>query len=215
VACKSDFLPAERHRQLLDWTLANSERFRPATVASRDGTIVDPADRVAFTTRELGSELDWLHARFEEAFADLRTQVPTSMHQVRHIELELAAHGDGAHFAPHVDVPVGKRRQPLGTRPDLPHDRLLSAVYYYHSEPKRFDGGNLRLYRFGFDPQGSGTDRDSFVEFEPSQNSLVAFPTWALHEVREVRCPSREFRDFRFAVNCWYCGGAADDLEPA
>jgi SM-20-related protein len=29
------------------------------------------------------------------------------------------------------------------------------------------------------------------------------FPSWVLHEVRPVSCPSKRFVDSRFAINCW------------
>ena len=46
-----DFLPAEGHRALLDWTLANEARFRPAPLA---GGIVDTEVRRAQVLRDLG-----------------------------------------------------------------------------------------------------------------------------------------------------------------
>ena len=77
-------------------------------------------------------------------------------------------------------------------------DRLLSAVYYFHAEPKAFSGGALRLYPFG-----AKKDEDSFADVQPEQNTLLVFPSWAPHEVLPVSCPSGRFSDSRFAVNCW------------
>jgi Rps23 Pro-64 3,4-dihydroxylase Tpa1-like proline 4-hydroxylase len=119
------------------------------------------------------------------------------------VELELAAHGDGAHFHAHLDIPNGKHRKPLGAEPGM--DRILSAVYYFHREPKAFSGGDLRLFRFGAHPADGPVAEEDRVDIAPLQNSLVAFPSWALHEVRPIQCPSQAFEDYRFAINCWYC----------
>lgn len=117
-----------------------------------------------------------------------------------YVELELVADGDGAHFVRHSDIPTGPGRRPLGGDAKGQQDRLLSGVYYFHREPKAFSGGALRLHRFG------GVDvPEDWVDVEPEQNSFVAFPTWAPHEVRPISCPSRDFADSRLAVNAWLC----------
>jgi Rps23 Pro-64 3,4-dihydroxylase Tpa1-like proline 4-hydroxylase len=95
---------------------------------------------------------------------------------------------------------VGQGRRPLGGDDSGKQDRLVSAVYYFHSAPKRFTGGTLRLYRMA-DREGKG----DFVEFEPELNSLAVFPSWARHEVRRVACPGCSFDQYRFAVNAWLC----------
>jgi len=106
------------------------------------------------------------------------------------IELELVASNDGAFFKRHIDTFIRGAR--------TSSDRLLSGVYYFHAEPKAFSGGALRLYPFGRE-QGES----NFAEVQPEQNTLVAFPSWAWHEVLPVSCPSRRFSDSRFNVNCW------------
>jgi Rps23 Pro-64 3,4-dihydroxylase Tpa1-like proline 4-hydroxylase len=108
------------------------------------------------------------------------------------LELELAAHGDGAFYHAHTDIAVGETRKKRSDK----SDRVLSAVYYFYAEPKAFSGGELRLFQLGENP--------AFVELQPLQNSLVVFHSWVPHEVRPVSCPSGEFRDYRFAINCWY-----------
>lgn len=191
---------------MLQWVLAHPERFQPATVSLQNEIVVKPADRQALTTRDFEGELNWLEDRFravqDELLQTLRLTVPA----IESLELEIVAHGNGAHFAPHVDIPVGVGRKPLGGRPGRADDRLLSAVYYFHGEPKSFEGGNLRLYPLGADPKREALETAQFVDIEPAQNTLVAFPSWATHEVRAISCPSEAFADYRFAVNCWYCG---------
>jgi Rps23 Pro-64 3,4-dihydroxylase Tpa1-like proline 4-hydroxylase len=182
------FLASEERAALLAWSLANEARFQPAQLRGR---AVDPSVRRALVLRDLGP----LREVFETRVADL---LPTFIDTLglpafepSGIDLELAAHNDGAHFALHTDTYT----QPSSTARG---HRMLSAVYYFHAEPRGFTGGQLRLHRFG-----TTAPTSEFEEIEPAQNCLVAFPSWAPHEVRPIACPSRAFAHSRFAVNVW------------
>lgn len=187
--------PAERSA-LLDWTLANRTRFKPAGLA---GVGVDPTRRVAGKLKDLGPLYPVIDARLRSMLPAIFAATHTRPFAVEHVELEIAAHGDGAFFARHSDIPLGPGRHPLGGDDGGAQDRLVSAVYYFHREPKGFSGGALRLHRFG------GSEEGGHVDVEPLQNSLLVFPSWAPHEVRRVSCPSGAFEDHRFAVNAWFC----------
>ena len=182
-----DFLSADAHRGLLDWALANEARFRAAPLA---GGIVDPQIRSARVMRDLGSTEPLLRAKIAALVPRWIAELRVTPFDVTEIELELAAHNEGAHFALHTDT----YRTALKAR----GDRMLSAVYYFHAEPKMFSGGLLRLHRIGARPGDPGG-----ADIAPEQNSLVVFPSWGPHEVLRVSCPSGAFADSRFAVNCW------------
>ncbi|MEO7178885.1 MAG: 2OG-Fe(II) oxygenase [Allosphingosinicella sp.] len=201
-----DFLDPAEHRALLDWALANAERFEPARLT---GHVIDPKRRVAERLKDMGPHRAVLERRLKAALPDIFRRTGTRPFEIEFVELEVAAHGDGAFFAHHSDIPVGTGRQPLGGDKSGKQDRLVSAVYYFHREPKRFSGGTLRLYRLG-DYEASG----DYVEFEPEQNSLVVFPSWVRHEVRRVSCPGCGFEDYRFAVNAWLCKTLAPRPRP-
>ena len=212
----SDFLPADAHRRLLDWALDHRDRFRPATVnAGREGSgsEINPAKRVALVTRRLNGIREDLETHLLRAFDSIAERSGYRGPRLTSLELEIAAHGDGAHFRDHVDIPIGPKRVPIGNNPN--EDRVLSAVLYFHRRPKGFSGGALRLYRFGVDVEADGADAANHVDFEPTDNSLVAFPSWVRHEVRRVSCPSGDFADYRFAVNCWYCRPLHDQAASA
>jgi Rps23 Pro-64 3,4-dihydroxylase Tpa1-like proline 4-hydroxylase len=191
------FLDPAEHKALLEWTIANRERFEPARMT---GHVVDPKLRVAERLNDLGPHRAVIERRLDEHLADIFRRTGTKPFEIEYLELEVAGHGDGAFLVHHSDIPFGRHRKPLGGDKAGRQDRLLSAVYYFHREPKCFSGGNLRLYRLG-DHSASG----DYVELEPLQNSLVVFPSWARHEVRRVSCPDCSFEDYRFAVNAWMC----------
>jgi SM-20-related protein len=201
-----DFLSPEDHQAVLNWVIANESAFQPATVTTGiagSGVEVDASKRTALVTRNLGPLEQRLRGALMDALPLLRERTGTGGPVPDSLELEFAAHGDGAHFVAHTDTSYGADRRTVGGRDGAGEDRLLSAVYYFHAEPQGFEGGALRLYRVGADPKALA-DND-FIELQPLQNSLIAFPSWALHEVRPVRCASARFRDYRFALNCWYC----------
>lgn len=189
-----DFLDAETHASLLAWTIDNEAKFKPTLVVSdhQKKAVYDPSSRRSMGLDNLGTTAEL----FRQSIINL---VPTMVRNLRTtpfepsevvLELELVANNDGAFFEPHTDTFTGKRRQG--------GDRVLSAVYYFHAEPKAFSGGALRLYPFG-----GKKDKNAFVDVEPEQNTLLVFPSWALHQVLPVSCPSGRFADSRFNVNCW------------
>ena len=201
-----DAFPAGLHNALLDWALANEHRFAAAKITSgRDGADgrIDPGFRIAATLRDLGPCEPEVREHMLAHLPRLLSATGTSGPQPVSLELELAAHGDGAHYEAHLDVPVGPGRVAVGA--GAHEDRVLSAVYYFHRRPQRFEGGALRLYRFGANPQAMPIADGDWIDLEPIDNSLVAFPSWAVHAVRPVSCPTRAFADSRFALNCWFC----------
>ena len=190
---------------MLAWALENRRKFSPAVVnKGRVGSEnrVNLERRIALTTRDLGPLESMLRQRLLGAFEDLNARIGTSLSNPS-LELEFAAHGEGAFFGAHTDIPIGCNRRTLSDQPG--HDRIISAVYYFHGLPKGFSGGALRLYRLGTDISAKGWETENHVDVEPARDTLIAFPSWAVHEVLKVHCESGRFDDYRFALNCWYC----------
>lgn len=194
-----DFLDAGTHRALLDYTLANVERFQPATVYRPGGMRVDTDARDNLKLSDLGPLKEPVGERMLAALPGLASALGCSFPPGAMLELELTAYGDGAFYRAHTDTGL-----PGAVDPDRKVERdprLLSAVYYFHRQPKAFDGGALRLFRWG---DCDVADPANYRDFEPADNRLVTFLSWSRHEVRPVACPSRRFEDYRFAINCWF-----------
>jgi hypothetical protein len=187
-----DFLPQPELEELLDYVLSHTHKFRPATVGNGDRGFLNTNVRMALTWGNLGPLDAPLQARFRDALPFIMERAGIPAPPPDRLEVGLAAHGDGAFYRPHIDLVIGDQAD----KPSSESGRVLSAVFYFHAEPKRFSGGELRLFRLGTE--------SGFVDIEPFQNSLIAFHSWMRHEVRPVTVPSGEFRDYRFAINCWY-----------
>ena len=116
------FLAEDEHDRLLAWVLDNRARFTPARVI---GGVVDPALRVSETLRDLGPLEEMLSMRLRAALPSLAAATATRAFEADSLELELAAHGEGAHFAPHRDIPIGEGRRQRRRRPSregIQHD---------------------------------------------------------------------------------------------
>jgi SM-20-related protein len=180
-----NFLAEETVAALLDYAVPHEPDFVPTKVRSQR---FDPTVRVSARLRRLGVFQQIIESKILAILPSLIDELRVTPFQVGRLGTELVAHGDGAFYKRHIDTQTAPDR-------DVRRSRALSAVYYFHAEPKAFSGGALRLY-------GIGTGAD-FVDIEPVRNSLLVFPSWAPHEVMPVHCPSRRFIDSRFAINCW------------
>lgn len=193
------FFDPATHQSLLDYVLANQSRFEPATLSRAEGLTVDAKARDNLKLSDLGP----LHAPVSErllaALPELSASLGCSFPPGAMLELELTAYGDGAFYREHSDTNPPGVPGPDGLVERDP--RLLSSVYYFHRQPKAFEGGALRLFRWG---ECDHRDPANFVDLEPADNRLVTFLSWSRHEVRPVRCPTRRFEDYRFAINCWF-----------
>ena len=194
-----DFLPESEVQQLFDWAYSNRDIFRPARVSTTQPR-VDPKVRITLVSTELGPWEEQIRERLLGVLPQILDGTGTRGESPTKLELQLAAHGDGAYYTPHVDVEIGTDRQTSACPV-----RVLSAVYYFHAQPQAFFGGQLRLFGFGPVPAVQEPQLAPHVDIDPIRNSLVVFPSWVPHEVRPISVPTDEFADYRFALNCWHC----------
>jgi Rps23 Pro-64 3,4-dihydroxylase Tpa1-like proline 4-hydroxylase len=187
------FLDSVTHANLLAWAMENEAKFETSSVLLsfvQDEARHDPSQRTSLRVSDFGPMKALLRQRVLDVVPTLIGDLRVTPFEPSKVELELVANNDGAFFKRHIDTFMGDARKTS--------DRMLSAVYYFHAEPKAFAGGALRLYSVG-----TKEHEGNFADVQPEQNMLLAFPSWALHEVLPVSCPSRRFSDSRFNVNCW------------
>jgi Rps23 Pro-64 3,4-dihydroxylase Tpa1-like proline 4-hydroxylase len=149
---------------------------------------------------DFGRFKEGVERRVEELAPCLIAQLGLTPFKPTGFETELVAHENGAFYKRHIDLFTSVR-----DREAVSGDRLISVVVYFHREPRRFDGGELRLY-----PQANPAKppADGVIDLAPQHNTAIAFSSWLPHEVLRVTCSTRDFGDARFAVNCWVLRGA-------
>lgn len=188
-----NFLGEELVKRLLTYAEARQSDFSQSGVgSSKETSIINKEIRQSLMLWDFGDLQSVLQERFEALLPWAVSELHLSPITLGRLELQLVAHGDGSFFREHLDTHM--------SQPDAKTDRVLTAVYYFFRRPRRFTGGELRL--FAFAPDTDGTRR--FIDIAPDHDMLLLFPSWAPHEVRPVSCPSGEFMDSRFAVNCWF-----------
>lgn len=111
---------------------------------------------------------------------------------IQFFETEMIASYDGCFFAAHCD----------NTRPETQR-RQISCVYYFHKEPRPYQGGSLRLYDTELLGQTPIKINGNFEDIDPVNNSIVFFPSSCLHEILPVFIRSGDFADSRFTINTW------------
>jgi Rps23 Pro-64 3,4-dihydroxylase Tpa1-like proline 4-hydroxylase len=183
------FLDESLCSDLLNYAIDKKDNFLPATVYKAGLDKVNPKTRISLINKDIDHFKPILLKKISKNIPNLVEALKIPTFELGEIEIELAAHGNGAFFAQHIDTIVHKKE----TSP-----RAISAVYYLHSQPKMFTGGQLRLHPMPF---LKGDDQP--IDIEPDHNTLVAFPSWAPHEVLPVICPDNDFKNWRFAINCW------------
>ena len=191
VVVFEEFLaPAE-----LQWLHAYAAAREPDFVASqvigadREG-VKDPRYRRSRVLYDVGGFHDLLGHRIMHTLPVIQFRLGVAPFQVTALELQLTASNDGEFFRAHTDSDDG----PVS-------GRTITFVYFCHREPRAFAGGALRIY--GRDSVTGADLTDLGHEIEPTQNSIVFFPSNRLHEITPVGCPSGTLLDSRITLNGW------------
>jgi Rps23 Pro-64 3,4-dihydroxylase Tpa1-like proline 4-hydroxylase len=176
-----ELLVWEELSALMDYAQAREGDFRSSGVVAGS----DPAYRDHRRSRVLldaGPFHGLISERIRFYFDRIVRALGLPHLEVSRVESQITASGDGDYFRLHDDNTRG-----------CPPSREVSYVYFFHREPKPFQGGELVLH-------GAEGAAMSVV---PAQNEVVFFPSACLHEVLPVRCPTGSFADSRFTVNGW------------
>lgn len=150
-------------------------------------------DRDQRTSQLLGKgECRALHPVFKKPLQPILEQAyqlfDISQPENGNITLQMTSHADGEYYRIHCD-----------SGPQ--YARLLSYVYYFHTEPKCFTGGELHLYDTS---KANQTHCSKFTTIVPLHNSLVVFPSEYYHQVCTVNLTSEDRRDGRNTLNGWH-----------
>jgi Rps23 Pro-64 3,4-dihydroxylase Tpa1-like proline 4-hydroxylase len=181
----------EGQQGLLEYGIEHEQDFTKATIVQdEDGVpVVDERLRRARILSDLGDFRPMFEERLKEVLSPVLSQLKMEPFPVGEIEIQMTASVDGDFFRMHRDG-------------DEQSTRELSFVYFFHSEPKRYSGGELRIFDAEvIDGREVPTDRSQILS--PRQDVVVFFPSRSEHELLPVRVPSKSFADSRFTVNGW------------
>ncbi|MEO0493047.1 MAG: 2OG-Fe(II) oxygenase [Actinomycetota bacterium] len=201
-----NFLGADEHAQLLRFVVGEAE-FAPAQVtepgAAEGGA--DVTQRRSAVADADASVFDLFEDKLLALLPHARREVGVGRFTLGRVERQITAHTDGDFFTVHTDV--GDVAGPGGSR-------RVSYVYYFNESPRSYEGGQLRFYDRLIGDDGAVGTAESFQTVEPLDNSIVFFPSDAMHEVEPVRVvgDADEPGTTRYTVNGWFHD--ADHVRP-
>jgi len=185
-----DFLSEENNERIMNYVLNKEQEFKTANILY-NGSKVQSEDRVALNLYDLGELralfLKELEGRVDEVYRELGIK-PV---EVPEFDMQIAAMGNGGRFIKHIDTVIHK---------DWELQRVVTFVYYFNTVPKKFSGGELKVFPMGF--KDGNTEPVNLV---PENNMLVGFPSFIAHEVLPVQLEDNRFDNYRFNLLCLIC----------
>jgi SM-20-related protein len=183
-----EFLAFQELTDLRDYTRARQSEFTASQVHDPDHL------RDWYRRSRVLMDTGRFHELFRERIAFYLPRILRSLQQpffeMTRLESQMTASNDGDYFHMHND----------NTHASWP-SREITFVYFFHREPRPFTGGELVLYDFS--PDGVSDAGPVRRRVTPQQNSIIFFPSSALHEILPVQCPSHRFDDGRLTLNGW------------
>jgi Rps23 Pro-64 3,4-dihydroxylase Tpa1-like proline 4-hydroxylase len=188
-----EFLAPQELAELTQFALDHEAQFETSEVISptEEGGLVNYDHRRSRVLMELGQHQDLILDRIKTVLPQVLDKLGMEKFAIRNVEAQVTASNDGDFFHFHNDngnAPVAERH--------------LTFVYFFHREPKQFEGGELRIHDTRLQA-GAYVSEGSYQTIVPQQNQIVFFPCELMHEITAVKCPSKFFADSRFTLNGW------------
>jgi Rps23 Pro-64 3,4-dihydroxylase Tpa1-like proline 4-hydroxylase len=188
-----EFLAPQELEELMRFTVERESDFSASEVVSpsADGGIVNYEHRRSRVLMDLANHQDVMLARIKTVLPQVLDKLDMEEFSIAQVEAQVTATNDGDFFHFHSD-----------NGSDRVASRHLTFVYFFHREPRQFEGGELRIHDARLE-DGAYVTEGTYQTIVPQQNQIVFFPCELLHEITPVNCASQSFADSRFTLNGW------------
>ncbi len=186
-----EFLAPRELQELTSYVLQHEPDFSASEVISPVGGVVDYEHRRSKVLMDLGPHQDVVLERIKQVLPAVFRKLGMEERLITKTEFQVTASNDGDFFRMHAD----NAHEEIASR-------YLTFVYFFHREPKQFEGGELRIHDSRLQG-GSYASAGTYQTIVPQQNQIVFFPCELMHEITPVECPSGAFADSRFTLNGW------------
>jgi Rps23 Pro-64 3,4-dihydroxylase Tpa1-like proline 4-hydroxylase len=188
-----EFLAPQELEQLTRFTLEHESDFSASSVVSpnAESGVVNYDHRRSRVLMDLAQYEDLMLDRIRSVLPRVLDQLGMEEFAITGVEAQVTASNDGDFFRFHSDNGSERVRS-----------RQLTFVYFFHCEPRQFEGGELRIHDSHL-RDGAYVSDDTYQAIVPQQNQIVFFPCELLHEITPVTCASQRFADSRFTLNGW------------
>ena len=188
-----EFLAPQELEELMRSVLEREADFSVSEVLSpsANGGVINHEHRRSRVLMDLAEHEMLMLARIEAVLPEVLEKLGMQDCSIASVEAQVTASNDGDFFHFHSD-----------NGSDRVASRYLTFVYFFHREPRAFEGGELRIHDARLE-DGRYLSEGSYQTLVSRQNQIVFFPCELMHEITEVNCPSRAFADSRFTLNGW------------
>ncbi len=188
-----EFLAPQELQELTRFTLEHESDFQASEVISptEEHGIVNYEHRRSRVLMDLAKHQELILDRIKAVLPQVLNKLGMEEFSIAEVEAQVTASNDGDFFRFHADNSSEQARS-----------RHLTFVYFFHREPRQFEGGELRIHDARLE-EGVYVSQGSFQTIVPQQNQIVFFPCELLHEITPVKCSSQSFADSRFTLNGW------------
>ncbi len=188
-----EFLAPQELEELMRFTVERESAFSASEVVSpsADGGIVNYDHRRSRVLTDLEHHEGVMVARIKAVLPQVLNKLGMEEFSIAQVEAQVTASNDGDFFHFHSD-----------NGSDRVASRHLTFVYFFHREPRQFEGGELRIHDARLE-DGAYISEGRYQTIVPQQNQIVFFPCELLHEITPVNCASQQFADSRFTLNGW------------
>ena len=189
-----EFLSPAELNDLMSYALAHQEHFVISEVISpgvHGKSATDFEYRRSRVLMDLGLHQERIVSRLRSTLPWALPRLGIEPFPISRVEAQITASQDGDFFRWHSDNGQGEVEA-----------RQVTFVYFFHREPKGFEGGELHIQ--GPDCDNTGQPPSHYYTIIPDQNQLVLFDSSLTHEIAPVKCASGNFADSRFTVNGWF-----------
>lgn len=191
----NDFLSADVNAELYTHALNQKAEFEHTQTAGADGKgVVNEKWRHSnsLMPKFFKDHYKILGKKVKQELPGVIEKLGLEPFELGHIEMHLTSHNHGEFYKPHIDNGNGTLK-----------NRVITFVYYFHSIPREFTGGQLLFLH----------NKPKPLIVEPHNNSIVFFNSSLMHAVHPVNCPSGLFEHGRFTLNGWVWRKAEEEEE--
>ena len=188
-----EFLAPQELETLTRFTLEREAEFKASEVysPSAENGVRNYSYRRSRVLMELADQQELILTRIKSVLPRVLEQLGMEEFTITDVEAQITASNDGDFFLLHDD-----------NGSEGVSARHLTFVYFFHKEPRQFEGGELRIHDAHLS-EGEYVCDGTFETIVPQQNRIVLFPCELQHEISAVKCPSQLFADSRFTLNGW------------
>ena len=188
-----EFLAPQELEELTRFALEHEADFQSSEVYSPRAQmgVINHDYRRSRVLMDLPEHQEMILARIRSVLPQVLQKLGMEDFAIADTEVQITASNDGDFFLCHDD-----------NGSEGVASRHLTFVYFFHREPRPFEGGELRIHDSHLQ-NGLYVSDGSYQTILPQQNRIVFFPCELMHEITPVRCSSEDFADSRFTLNGW------------